>query len=127
MFLGKFFASAKIKEICENQEGFTLNYHNKSAIKRLCFLLVWGRGNSNVTPICLRTKLDAPPLLHRLCTDFAPTLHRLWYGGRAKEERRKNGPESIGLLSLFEVLPFPINMIIFYLHKFIYDIVSFEK
>ena len=87
MFFRQIFASAKIKEICENQEGFTLNYHNKSAIKILSFPQMLGRGNSNVTPIYLRTKLDAPPLLHRLCTDFAPTLVRRKSEGRAKEER----------------------------------------
>ena len=43
------------------------------------------------TPFFLPTKLDAPPLLHRICTDFAPTLHRLWYGGRAKVERNLSG------------------------------------
>ncbi len=81
MFLGKFFASAKIKEICENQEGFTLNYHNKSAIKILSFPQMRGRGNSYVTPIYLRTKLDDPPLLDSIFTDFAPTLVRRHKGG----------------------------------------------
>ena len=72
----------KLGKKCENQEGFTLNYHNKSAIKILSFPQMWGRGNSYVTPIYLRTKLDAPPLLHRLCTEFAPTLVRRKSGGR---------------------------------------------
>ena len=29
----------------------------------------------------LRTKLDVAPLSNGIITDFAPTLHRLWYGG----------------------------------------------
>ena len=42
---------------------------------------------SVVPPFCLPTKLDANPILHRGFTDFAPTLHRLWYGGRTKAQR----------------------------------------
>ena len=43
----------------------------------------------------LRTKLDVPPLSHRLCTDFAPTLVRRKSEGRTKEERRRRGPSSV--------------------------------
>ncbi len=55
---------------------------------------MWGRGNSNLPPLCLRTKLDDPPLLDSIFTDFAPTLHRLWYGGTREEHGRKNRPKA---------------------------------
>ena len=35
-------------------------------------------------PLFLLTKLALPPLSHRLCTDFAPTLVRRIIGGRAE-------------------------------------------
>ena len=76
MFFRQIFASAKIKEICENQEGFTLNYHNKSAIKILSFPQMWGRGNSNVTPIYLRTKLDESPFYVRYYSGGSSSLVR---------------------------------------------------
>ena len=34
-------------------------------------------------PLMLRAKLGEPPFYNGIFTDFAPTLHRLWYGGRA--------------------------------------------
>ena len=43
----------------------------------------------------LRTKLGATPIEKRSSTDFAPSLHRLWYGGRAKEERKKSGRKTL--------------------------------
>ena len=39
---------------------------------------------SYVSLLFLRTKLDDPPIPNGIITDFAPTLHRLWYGGRTK-------------------------------------------
>ncbi len=35
-----------------------------------------GCSSSNTPSLFLRTKLDVASLLHRLCTDFAPTLVR---------------------------------------------------
>ena len=46
---------------------------------------------SYLPPLFLRTKLAEAPIQNGIFTDFAPTLHRLWYGGRTKEERRING------------------------------------
>ena len=40
-------------------------------------------------PLFLVSKLAEAPMINRTFTDFAPTLHRLWYGGRAKDEGRK--------------------------------------
>ena len=40
-------------------------------------------------PLSLLSKLAEAPIINRTFTDFAPTLHRLWYGGRAKDEGRK--------------------------------------
>ena len=37
----------------------------------------------------LLCKLAEDPIMNRTFTDFAPTLHRLWYGGRAEDEGRK--------------------------------------
>ena len=59
-------------------------------------------------------------MLLRSFTDFAPTLHRLWYGGRAKDQRtciggtlRKNRriclelslPLLVKLVGIYEVMP----------------------
>ena len=44
---------------------------------------------SYVSPFFLRTKLDEPPLLHRLCTDFGT------------EEERKQSEGITGILCLF--------------------------
>ena len=38
-------------------------------------------------PLSLLSKLAEDPMINRTFTDFAPTLHRLWYGGRAKVQR----------------------------------------
>ena len=40
-----------------------------------------------VPPFCLRTKLDANPILHRSFTDFAPTLVRRQNEGTTKAQR----------------------------------------
>jgi hypothetical protein len=32
-------------------------------------------------PLMLRAKLGEPPFYNGIFTDFAPSLHRLWYGG----------------------------------------------
>ena len=56
---------------------------------------LWFRYKSVAPPLFLRTKVDAAPIEKRSSTDFAPTLHRLWYGGRAKEERKKNGSKTL--------------------------------
>ena len=48
------------------------------------------RRTSHANPLFLRTKLDDPSLYNRLSTEFAPTLHRLWYGGTTEDHRRHN-------------------------------------
>ena len=48
---------------------------------------MWLLCSSYVTLMFLLTKLDEALILNGIITDFAPTLHRLWYGGETKEER----------------------------------------
>ena len=48
---------------------------------------MWLLCGSYVTLMFLLTKLDEALILNGIITDFAPTLHRLWYGGETKEER----------------------------------------
>ena len=38
-----------------------------------------------IPPLFLLTKIGANSMKRRSFTDFAPTLHRLWYGGSAKD------------------------------------------
>ena len=47
--------------------------------------------SSAIPPLFLRTKLGEALIPNGIFTDFAPTLHRLWYGGRA--ELRRNYSE----------------------------------
>ena len=44
-------------------------------------------GNIAFPSLILRFSSVPNSMLLRSFTDFAPTLHRLWYGGRAKEHR----------------------------------------
>ena len=68
----------------------------------------------------LRSSSVPNSMILRFFTDFAPTLHRLWYGGRAKEQRtlmggtlRKNRriyvelslPLLVKLVGIYEVMP----------------------
>ena len=41
-----------------------------------------------------RAKLGEPPFYNGIFTDFAPTLHRLWYGGSTEEERSYSDAKS---------------------------------
>jgi hypothetical protein len=43
------------------------------------------RSYSDVIPLFLPTKLDDPPLPHRLCTDFGTEEERRICGGKAEE------------------------------------------
>jgi len=68
----------------------------------------------------LRSSSVPNSMILRSFTDFAPTLHRLWYGGRAKEQRtymggtlRKNRRIYVGLslsllvklVGIYEIMP----------------------
>ena len=68
----------------------------------------------------LRSSSVPNSMLLRSFTDFAPTLHRLWYGGRAKEERtyiggtlgeirrmcvRLSFPFLVKLVGIYEIVP----------------------
>ena len=61
-------------------------------------------------PLSLLSKLAEAPMINRTFTDFAPTLHRLWYGGRAKDEGRKmrgvSWAKDINTFSFLVVLDF---------------------
>ena len=52
----------------------------------------------------LPTKLDEGPIQNRFFTDFPPTLHRLWYGGRAKEERTYSGTTREGYRIITDII-----------------------
>jgi hypothetical protein len=45
---------------------------------------------SYLPPLFLRTKLAEAPIQNGIFTDFAPTLHRLWYGGTTDLQRTWN-------------------------------------
>ena len=47
-----------------------------------------------LTPMWFRYSSQPNSMILRSPTDFAPTLHRLWYGGRAEEERRRSEGEA---------------------------------
>ena len=68
----------------------------------------------------LRSSSVPNSMILRSYTDFAPTLHRLWYGGRAKDQRiyiggtlRKNRRIYVGLslsllvklVGIYEIMP----------------------
>ena len=59
-------------------------------------------GSTSHLPLfILHTKLGEAPLYNRPFTEFAPSLHRLWYGGRTKDHRRMNESKSIENVLLF--------------------------
>ena len=68
---------------------------DKTDIFLLIFYLLFFKSNFAVSPLILCTNPDEVPITNRSPTDFAPTLHRLWYGGRAKDHRRKNGSKAM--------------------------------
>ena len=58
--------------------------------------------SSVIPPLFLRTKLDEALIPNGIFTDFAPTLHRLWYGGRAELRRNYNEGKQESRRSHFE-------------------------
>ena len=57
------------------------------------------RCSSALPPYQTRCNSYRKTLLHRLCTDFAPTLVRRINGGRAEEERKQNLVKTKGLVN----------------------------
>lgn len=57
-------------------------------------------------PSNLRFSSTPNSKLLRFPTDFAPTLHRLWYGGRAKDQRRNKGGDKGNHSSDFSLFTF---------------------
>ena len=55
---------------------------------------------------CLRSSSVPNSMFLRSLTDFAPTLHRLWYGGRAKKERRSKLGDKGHFISHCSLFPF---------------------
>ena len=58
--------------------------------------------SSAIPPLFLRTKLGETPIRNGIITDFAPSLHRLWYGGRAELQRNYSEGKQESRLSHFE-------------------------
>ena len=73
----------KLQEKYENKEGITLNYHNKIATNRLCFLPF----KVVAFPIKLRTKLDESPFYVRYYSGGSSSLVRKIKGGILENEQ----------------------------------------